>query len=101
MRGLEADVSLPVVRDFINRVKERSKGAEVSGALNPAQQVVKIVNDELTRTLGGETIRIAYSPKPPTVVTYKKHIVSLFLIFRETTSFLLDNCDRNQVSFEE
>jgi len=50
---LEADVSLPVVRAFINRVKERSKGAEVSGALNPAQQVVKIVNEELVAILGG------------------------------------------------
>ena len=44
---LEADVALPVVRGFIARVKERAKGAEVSGALNPAQQVVKIVNEEL------------------------------------------------------
>ena len=42
---LEADVSLPVVREFIVRVKDRAKGAEVSGALNPAQQVVKIVNE--------------------------------------------------------
>ncbi len=44
---LEADVSLPVVREFIGRVKERARGVEVSGALNPAQQVVKIVNEEL------------------------------------------------------
>ncbi|PRC57740.1 signal recognition particle protein, partial [Mycobacterium sp. ITM-2017-0098] len=43
---LEADVSLPVVRAFISRVKDRSKGVEVSAALNPAQQVVKIVNEE-------------------------------------------------------
>ena len=48
---LEADVALPVVRAFINRIKERAKGAEVSGALNPAQQVVKIVNDELINCL--------------------------------------------------
>ena len=52
---LEADVSLPVVRAFIARIKDRAKGAEVSGALNPAQQVVKIVNDELVGILGGET----------------------------------------------
>ena len=52
---LEADVALPVVRAFVNRIKERAKGAEVSGALNPAQQVVKIVNDELINILGGET----------------------------------------------
>ncbi|MGH8860995.1 MAG: signal recognition particle receptor subunit alpha, partial [Jatrophihabitantaceae bacterium] len=44
---LEADVALPVVRQFIAAIKERAKGAEVSGALNPAQQVIKIVNDEL------------------------------------------------------
>ena len=49
---LEADVLLPVVRAFIARIKERAKGAEVSGALNPAQQVVKIVNDELIGILG-------------------------------------------------
>ena len=65
---LEADVSLPVVRAFIGRVKDRAKGAEVSGALNPAQQVVKIVNDELVGILGGETRTIAYAKTPPTVV---------------------------------
>ena len=52
---LEADVSLPVVRAFVARVKERAKGAEVSAALNPAQQVVKIVNEELIGILGGQT----------------------------------------------
>ena len=65
---LEADVSLAVVRAFISRVKDRAKGAEVSGALNPAQQVVKIVNDELVGILGGETRKIAYAKTPPTVV---------------------------------
>lgn len=65
---LEADVSLPVVREFINRVKERAKGAEVSGALNPAQQVVKIVNDELVGILGGETRNLTFAKTPPTVV---------------------------------
>ncbi|MGV9712343.1 signal recognition particle protein [Gordonia sp. NPDC003424] len=65
---LEADVSLPVVRSFIARIKERAKGAEVSGALNPAQQVVKIVNDELVNILGGETRRITFAKKPPTVI---------------------------------
>ena len=60
---LEADVALPVVRSFINRIKERAKGAEVSGALNPAQQVVKIVNEELIEILGGETRRLS-SPRP-------------------------------------
>ncbi|BBZ27844.1 signal recognition particle protein [Mycolicibacterium madagascariense] len=65
---LEADVSLPVVRAFIARIKDRAKGAEVSGALNPAQQVVKIVNDELVGILGGETRTVRYAKTPPTVV---------------------------------
>ena len=65
---LEADVALPVVRAFINRIKERAKGAEVSGALNPAQQVVKIVNDELIGILGGETRRLRLAKEPPTVI---------------------------------
>ncbi|WP_019929996.1 signal recognition particle protein [Nocardia sp. BMG111209] len=65
---LEADVALPVVRQFINRIKERAKGAEVSGALNPAQQVVKIVNEELVAILGGETRRLRLAKNPPTVI---------------------------------
>ncbi|MEU7817358.1 signal recognition particle protein [Pseudonocardia sp. NPDC049154] len=65
---LEADVALPVVRSFITRVKERAKGVEVSQALNPAQQVVKIVNEELIGILGGETRRIALAKEPPSVV---------------------------------
>ena len=65
---LEADVALPVVRDFIGRIKERSKGAEVSGALNPAQQVVKIVNDELIGILGGQTRQLSFAKTPPTVI---------------------------------
>ncbi|WP_067548093.1 signal recognition particle protein [Nocardia crassostreae] len=65
---LEADVALPVVRTFITKVKERAKGAEVSAALNPAQQVVKIVNEELIGILGGETRRLQYAKNPPTVI---------------------------------
>ena len=65
---LEADVSLPVVRAFIARIKDRAKGAEVSAALNPAQQVVKIVNEELVGILGGETRRVTYAKTPPTVI---------------------------------
>ncbi|OBF57490.1 signal recognition particle protein [Mycobacterium sp. 852002-50816_SCH5313054-b] len=65
---LEADVSLPVVRAFVGRIKERAKGAEVSGALNPAQQVVKIVNEELVGILGGQTRQLAFAKAPPTVV---------------------------------
>ena len=65
---LEADVSLPVVRGFIKRIKERALGVEVSKALNPAEQVIKIVNEELTTILGGETRRMDVSKKPPTVI---------------------------------
>ncbi|WP_288812883.1 signal recognition particle protein [uncultured Gordonia sp.] len=65
---LEADVSLAVVRSFIARIKERAKGAEVSAALNPAQTVVKIVNEELIGILGGETRRVRFAKNPPTVI---------------------------------
>ncbi|MBE8524658.1 signal recognition particle protein [Amycolatopsis sp. H6(2020)] len=65
---LEADVALGVVKTFIARIKERAKGAEVSQALNPAQQVVKIVNEELVGILGGETRRLSLAKTPPTVI---------------------------------
>ena len=65
---LEADVNFKVVRTFVNRVKERCVGAELHKALSPAQQVIKIVDEELTNILGGETLRLTYAPKPPTVV---------------------------------
>jgi signal recognition particle subunit SRP54 len=65
---LEADVALPVVRQFIARVKERASGVEVSQALNPAQQVIKIVHEELVTILGGETRRLRFAKNPPTVI---------------------------------
>jgi signal recognition particle subunit SRP54 len=65
---LEADVALPVVRQFIARVKERALGAEVSEALNPAQQVIKIVNEELIEILGGEARRLNFAKVAPTVI---------------------------------
>jgi signal recognition particle subunit SRP54 len=65
---LEADVALPVVRQFIARVKERAVGVEVSQALNPAQQVIKIVHEELVTILGGETRRLRFAKNPPTVI---------------------------------
>ena len=65
---LEADVNVAVVKSFIARVKERALGAEVTKSLSPAQQVIKIVHEELITTLGGETGKLATSPKPPTVV---------------------------------
>ena len=61
---LEADVNLAVVKDFIAAIKERARGAELSGALNPAQQVIKIVNEELVAMLGGETRSAAFRQAP-------------------------------------
>ena len=65
---LEADVALPVVKVFVARVKERALGIEVSQALNPAQQVVKIVNEELIGILGGQNRGLALAKTPPTVI---------------------------------
>ena len=65
---LEADVALPVVREFVARVKERSRGEAVSAALNPAQQVIKIVHEELIEILGGQTRRLEFAKMPPTVI---------------------------------
>ncbi|TAL44528.1 MAG: signal recognition particle protein [Salinibacterium sp.] len=65
---LDADVALEVVKDFTGRVRERSLGDEVSKALNPAQQVVQIVNEELVTILGGEARRIQFAKNPPTVI---------------------------------
>jgi signal recognition particle subunit SRP54 len=65
---LDADVSVTVVKTFRERVKARALGAEVSQSLNPAQQVIKIVNDELVGILGGETRLLRFAKNPPTVV---------------------------------
>jgi signal recognition particle subunit SRP54 len=65
---LEADVNVGVARTFIAHVKERARGAEVSKSLSPAQQVIKIVNEELVETLGGTTGKLAVASKPPSVV---------------------------------
>jgi signal recognition particle subunit SRP54 len=65
---LEADVNVTVVRSVCNRIREHALGATRSKALDPGQQVVKAVNDELVRILGGETLAIQYASKPPTVV---------------------------------
>ncbi len=65
---LEADVNVTVVRSVVNRIREHAIGATRSQALDPGQQVVKAVNDELTRILGGETLKITYASRPPTVV---------------------------------
>jgi signal recognition particle subunit SRP54 len=65
---LEADVNFKVVKDFVARVRERSIGAEVLRSLTPAQQIVKIVNEELIKTLGEGESRLTSSPHPPSVV---------------------------------
>ena len=65
---LEADVNFKVARDFIQRVRERSVGTEVLESLSPGQQIVKIVHEEMTRILGGESSRLDIAPQPPTVV---------------------------------
>ncbi|MGK0715490.1 signal recognition particle protein [Leucobacter sp. W1153] len=65
---LEADVALEVVKEFTAKVRERALGDEVNQALNPAQQVVQIVNEELIGILGGEQRRLRFAKKPPTVI---------------------------------
>jgi signal recognition particle subunit SRP54 len=65
---LEADVNFKVVKQFTSTVKERCLGVEVSKQLNPGQQVVKIVNEELTKLMGGSSAGLTFSPRPPTVV---------------------------------
>jgi signal recognition particle subunit SRP54 len=65
---LEADVNFQVVKRFIARVKERAADAEIHKSLTPAQQVIKIVHEELVETLGGTSGKLTMSPKPPTVI---------------------------------
>jgi signal recognition particle subunit SRP54 len=65
---LEADVNFTVARSFIAEVKERTIGMDLSQSLNPAQQVIKVVHEQLIDTLGGETLKITYASRPPTVV---------------------------------
>ena len=65
---LEADVNFMVAKDFVKSIKEKALGEEVFGSLNPAQTVIKIVNDELTALLGGTQSRIMISSKPPTII---------------------------------
>ncbi|MEY4296411.1 MAG: hypothetical protein RL016_257 [Actinomycetota bacterium] len=65
---LEADVALEVVKNFTTAVRDRALGDEVSKALNPAQQVVQIVNEELVKILGGEQRKLSFAKQPPTVI---------------------------------
>ena len=68
MALLEADVNFKVVKQFVATVTERAIGADVLESLTPAQMIVKIVNEELTNLMGGESTKLTISPKPPTVV---------------------------------
>ena len=68
MALLEADVALPVVKDFVARVRERAVGAEVTRSLSPGQVFIKILSDELTDALGGETAGLEFRQQPPAVV---------------------------------
>ena len=65
---LEADVSYKVVKDFVAKVTERAVGSDVLESLTPAQQIIKIVNEELTELMGGASAKLAMAPHPPTVI---------------------------------
>ena len=65
---LEADVNVGVVRTVVARIHERAVGLQLSTAVSPSQQIVKIVNDELTALLGGESLKPPYACRPPTVI---------------------------------
>ena len=65
---LEADVNFKVVKDFVKKIKERSLGSEVLESLTPGQQIIKIVNEELTGLMGEKESKLNISPNPPTVI---------------------------------
>jgi signal recognition particle subunit SRP54 len=67
MALLEADVNFLIVKDFVKRVTERAVGSEILSSLTPGQQVIKIVNEELTQLMGGTNARLTYASAPPTV----------------------------------
>lgn len=89
---LEADVNFKVVKDFINKVKERAVGQDVLKSLTPGQQVIKIVQEELTELMGGEQSKLKLSSKPPTVIM----MVGLQGAGKTTTSGKLANLLRKQ-----
>jgi signal recognition particle subunit SRP54 len=68
MALLEADVNFKVVKEFIDRVSVKAVGQEVMTALSPAQQVIKIVHDELVETLGKDTAKLKFASQPPSVI---------------------------------
>jgi signal recognition particle subunit SRP54 len=89
---LEADVNFKVVKDFVKRVSERAIGQDVLKSLTPGQQVIKIVNEELTELMGGEQSKIAVSNRPPTVIM----MVGLQGAGKTTTSGKLANLLRKK-----
>jgi signal recognition particle subunit SRP54 len=89
---LEADVNFKVVKDFVKKVSERAVGAEVLKSLTPGQQIIKIVNEELTALMGGEQSKIAASNRPPTVIM----MVGLQGAGKTTTSGKLANLLRKK-----
>ncbi|MCM3767942.1 signal recognition particle protein [Neobacillus niacini] len=89
---LEADVNFKVVKDFVKKVSERSVGQEVLKSLTPGQQIIKIVNEELTELMGGEQSKIAVSNRPPTVIM----MVGLQGAGKTTTSGKLANLLRKK-----
>ncbi|WP_066639386.1 signal recognition particle protein [Desulfolucanica intricata] len=89
---LEADVNFKVVKDFVNKVKEKAIGQDILSSLTPAQQVIKIVHQELTELMGGEQSKINMAPKPPTIIM----MVGLHGAGKTTTSAKLANLLRKQ-----
>src|SRR5699024_6221755 len=89
---LEADVNFKVVRNFINGIKERAVGEEVMESLTPGQQVIKIVQDELTTLMGGYQSKIATTERPPTLIM----VLSLHVACQTTTTGKLSNLLRKQ-----
>ncbi|MDD6032715.1 MAG: signal recognition particle receptor subunit alpha, partial [Oscillospiraceae bacterium] len=100
---LEADVNYKVVKDFVKVVSERAVGQDVLESLTPAQQVIKIVNEELTALMGGENARLEFPSRPPCVVLMcglqgsgkTTHAAKLARYFKENRSCrpLLIACD--------
>jgi len=91
---LEADVNFKVVKDFINKVKERAVGQEVLKSLTPGQQVIKVVQDELTELMGSEVSKLKIAQKPPTVIM----LVGLQGAGKTTTTGKLANYVRKQLN---
>jgi signal recognition particle GTPase len=92
---LEADVNVGVVRSVLARIRDKAVGAEMSKALDPAQQVVKTVHAELIGLLGGETLKITYASQPPTrsivprIVTIRRLITQSANIWSQISRVIL------------